>query len=348
MSAGAVSTKARPVHLVGSIPFETPERVFGEVARVLGGLVRRIPDGEPGIRKNWILWQVESMRTATGIEPAAADRKTNGVPFPQFRVEKGRPAEEITFAPLGYAREAIASFSAFARLKAACVIPDDVRFQVSLPTPLAVTFAFMLRTEENVRPVWPAYEAAMFEEIGRIVDAIPHDELALQWDIAAEFTTVLEKPEFAAAYSLDEVVAALARACNRIPADVEVGLHFCYGDANHKHLVEPPDTNRMVTIANRLAALLRRPIAWLHLPVPRDRHDAAYLEPLTNLALDVPELYLGLVHLTDGVAGARRRLAAAQRFFSDFGIATECGFGRRQPETIPVLLALHREIAELR
>ena len=59
------------------------------------------------------------------------------------------------------------------------------------------------------------------------------------------------------------------------------------------------------------------------------------------------ELYLGLVHFTDGVEGARRRLAAAKRVVTDFGVATECGLGRRTPAPIPPLLALHREVAEL-
>jgi hypothetical protein len=31
----------------------------------------------------------------------------------------------------------------------------------------------------------------------------------------------------------------------------------------------------------------------------------------------------------------------------DFGIATECGFGRRDPATIPALLRLHAEVAAL-
>jgi hypothetical protein len=30
---------------------------------------------------------------------------------------------------------------------------------------------------------------------------------------------------------------------------------------------------------------------------------------------------------------------------TDFGIATECGFGRRPPETVPGLIDLHREVA---
>jgi hypothetical protein len=40
-------------------------------------------------------------------------------------------------------------------------------------------------------------------------------------------------------------------------------------------------------------------------------------------------------------------VTTASRFLDDFGIATECGFGRRPPECTPGLLALHREPARL-
>jgi hypothetical protein len=60
----------------------------------------------------------------------------------------------------------------------------------------------------------------------------------------------------------------------------------------------------------------------------------------------IAELYVGLIHLTDGPEGAARRIGAARDFISDFGLATECGFGRRPPETILALLDLHREIAK--
>jgi hypothetical protein len=47
------------------------------------------------------------------------------------------------------------------------------------------------------------------------------------------------------------------------------------------------------------------------------------------------------VHHTDGIDGTRARLATAQRFVTDFSIATECGFGRRDPKTIAELLRIH-------
>jgi hypothetical protein len=84
------------------------------------------------------------------------------------------------------------------------------------------------------------------------------------------------------------------------------------------------------------------------MPVPKDRDDEAYFAPLNGLRLrDGAQLYLGLVHFGDGVEGATRRMKAASRFVKDYGIATECGLGRRPPETIPALLALHRDVATL-
>jgi hypothetical protein len=58
------------------------------------------------------------------------------------------------------------------------------------------------------------------------------------------------------------------------------------------------------------------------------------------------ELFLGLIHLTDGLEGARRRMAAADTVVTDYGVATECGFGRRPPHTILPLLDLHRTVAQ--
>lgn len=86
------------------------------------------------------------------------------------------------------------------------------------------------------------------------------------------------------------------------------------------------------------------PLNWLHLPVPRD---PAYFAPLKGLAPGDTEIYLGLVHRTDGLEGSARRVAAAQQAVDfAFGVATECGLGRRPPETIPELLQIHAALAQ--
>ncbi len=134
-----------------------------------------------------------------------------------------------------------------------------------------------------------------------------------------------------------------------MPGDIELLFHFCYGDSNHKHVVEPTDMADMVAMANRLTDGIKRPIQLIHMPVPRDRSDDAYFAPLKDLRLKpaTAACASGLVHHTDGVAGTRKRLAAAEKLVKDFSIATECGFGRRRPETIAELLRIHAEVARM-
>jgi hypothetical protein len=40
--------------LVGSIPLDTVEHVFGRFGRTLGGYLMSLPDGEVGLRRHWI------------------------------------------------------------------------------------------------------------------------------------------------------------------------------------------------------------------------------------------------------------------------------------------------------
>ena len=53
------------------------------------------------------------------------------------------------------------------------------------------------------------------------------------------------------------------------------------------------------------------------------------------------------MHYSDGVEGTRRRLATAEKYLKNFLISTECGFGRRPPETVPELLRIHAEVADM-
>lgn len=142
-------------------------------------------------------------------------------------------------------------------------------------------------------------------------------------------------------------VASRQRLGDAVPAGVELGYHLCYDDAGHKHFKVPGDMTKLVVIANALAEGVKRTIDWIHMPVPRNRTDDAYFLPIRHLRIHPEtELYLGLVHFTNGVEGTQRRIETAQRFVPHFGVATECGLGRRAPETIPELLRIHREVAQ--
>lgn len=334
---------SRNVHLVGSVPLRSAEEVFRAASRILGARASRLPDGETGVRKNWINWQYELFAAHPLLEPDTSP--VEAYRYPPVRLRPGVTPLDVVFPPLGYAAHALESYATFARLKADGVLGAGVRFQVCLPTPRAPVATFVVPRE--IPAMHARYAAAMDKELRAIFDGIPHGELALQWDVAVEMAIwegVFPRPPGDWQERLTDELAALGA---RVPEPIEVGYHFCYGDRNHQHFAQPKDTSNLVELASRVIARLPRPPAWVHLPVPRDRDDLAYFAPLERLALpEATTLFLGLVHLGDGEAGGRRRIAAAERFAPSFGIATECGFGRRDPATVVELLRLHATLAQ--
>ena len=170
---------------------------------------------------------------------------------------------------------------------------------------------------------------------------IPADQLAIQWDCTQPIGY-----ETADAERRRAIVDELARLADAVPGGVELGYHLCYGDFEHRHPMQPPSLQACVEIANGIVADASRQVDWIHMPVPRDRTDGAYVEPLRGLRLpSSTRLYLGLVHYTDGVEGTRERMKVAGAVYPDFGIATECGMGRRVGQDIPKLLHIHAEAA---
>ena len=110
--------------------------------------------------------------------------------------------------------------------------------------------------------------------------------------------------------------------------------------------IEPIDARQLVEVSNGLARAIKRRLNFIHLPVPLSRTDDAYFAPLADLKLGAEtELYLGLIHATDGVEGTRKRIETARRYVKDFGYATECGISRaRKPEMVRSLLSVYRDV----
>jgi hypothetical protein len=340
-------TAQRPhgAHLNGSVPLENSEAVFREVSSTMGDRLRRLPDGETGVRSNWIGFQSDVFKATGQFDLVPPDPKAYA-PLPLFTPRAGVDPRQIRFGRLGYADAAKASYATFAALKREGKIRRDLRFQVSLPTPLAPVAAFV--APAAVAAVEPIYEAALLKDLDEIIAAVPHDELAVQWDAAVEFGMLEGIWPVAFTDVRQEILDRLVRIGNRLPAEVELGYHLCYGDAGHRHFIEPADMTKLVDIANSITAGVNRPVQWISMPVPRNRADDAYFAPLRDLRLPAEtELYLGLVHFTDGKEGTQRRIDAARRALDrPFGVATECGLGRRPPETIPQLLRIHAEVSE--
>jgi len=336
--------------LVGSINLPDAESTFRAAADILGDRLKRIPDGEVGDRFHWIIFQADILGSVDGLERVGDEpvyiRHLDSRPL---RVADGVDPATLELPPLGYAAAALDSWGLFRSLRDAGEIPATTRFQVSLPTPAAVVGAFFGPADQAA--IEPVYAAALYRELDTILAGIPHDSLAIQWDTAVEFGFI----EFAGYGTAFEawfgdvwkgVIERAAEQAGRVPLGVELGFHFCYGDAGEQHFFEPTDTANLVTFARLLFAITPRHIDWIHLPVPIGRDDDAYFVPLEELAVPAgTEVYLGLVHREDGPEGARRRAEAASRHFARFGVATECGCGRAPEDATIPLLETHRDVA---
>jgi ubiquinone/menaquinone biosynthesis C-methylase UbiE len=330
-------------HLVGSVPLRSTDEVFRMLSERLGDRVRRLPDGETGPRADWIVWQypVLSSRPQFEVAPPAPGAYRA---LPRLRLRSGDDAAELRFGSLGYAEAASASYGIFGPLKRDGVVPPACRFQVCLPTPLAPVSAFVAVEDQAI--VEQAYEAAMMSELEQILDAIPHEQLALQWDTNVEFGMLegdlpVSFPDVKAG-----ILERLIRISRVVPPEVELGFHFCLGHDEQAERHLPVDTGRMVEVANALAGSLDRPVNWIHVPLARDRTDGAFVAPLRDLRLHPEtELYLGALHPGDTAEATRRRIEAANGIAPDFGLATPCGWGRLPPRFLPELVSAHVELS---
>jgi len=343
---------SRDVYLVGSVPMASAGEVFENVSAALGTRIKRLPDGETGERGDWISWLEPVFSEHPSFQKSGEFFRvhSSGTGRERYTLKPGIKPQDVRFQNLYYADIAKQSYAEFKRLKNAGKIPVATKFQVDLVPAHSVIWLFLV--DALHAPLDPIYNDALKREIDKIAAGIPHDELAIQFDVASAVFARLERNEASSygrtkAEMQDTFGNILVELGNRVPGDIDLLYHLCYGDSGHKHVVEPTDMNDMVEFTNRLAGQIKRPVQLVHMPVPRNRSDDAYFDPLKRLKLPPEtELCLGLVHHSDGVEGTKRRLETAKRHASRFSIATECGFGRRDPATIPELLRIHATVAD--
>lgn len=334
------------IYLTGSVNKPTADEVFAFVGQHLQPGATRVPDGETGGRANWVLTQ----------EPVfAGNPGLTAVPAPDGRdryvLADGVTPQTLTFGRFDYADHARSSYALFARAREAGVLAPGTRFLVSLPTPFnAVSFYAPLDSQLDLLP---AYERATRAGVEEIQDAVPHDDLAVQWDLPTELATV--EGWFANPFADHEAIfAATARAADWVAPRADLTFHLCFGDSKFgasPFMGEPPnaeaaerggrhilprDTRSVVELANGLSRHVTRPIAAFQAATMTSWNRAAHWQPLSDLALEPgTEFHLGVVHAAaDGLDGARARLDLARRFLPEFGVSTECGLGRHTPEQL--------------
>src|SRR5438046_1415548 len=122
------------VHFVGSIPLPEAETVFRTLSAVTGPYVKRLPDGETGLRKTWIRFLQDVLAENPAIEVAHDLPPFKFIQWdgklireiPRLRLKPGATPDPATFRT-GYAEMAIQSWQLFDRLRQSGAIPADVK-----------------------------------------------------------------------------------------------------------------------------------------------------------------------------------------------------------------------------
>jgi len=339
------------VHFVGSVPLPDSETVFRTLSKAVGTHLIRLPDGETGIRKTWIKFIQDVLAGNSAIELARDVPPFKFVQWdgkvvreiPRLRVKPGAEIDPASFET-GYADMAIESWAVFERLQKAGEIPAGVKFQISIPTPIAPTYNNIV--PEDRPKLLPPLTRHFIGEVEKIARALPNDRIAIQWDVCQEVLAWENYYDKGPVDFRTETVEILTQIGDAVPSGIELGYHLCYGSPADEHMVLPKDSGIMVELTNAVTARVTRPVQFIHMPVIKSRTDDAYFAPLKNLKLSGDtDLYLGLIHYDDA-AGDTARLAAARRYARVDGIGTECGMARGDPARLPALLAAHARAVE--
>jgi methionine synthase II (cobalamin-independent) len=357
------------VHFIGSVPCDSTEETLTLLSKTLPHHIRRLPDGEPATRQNFIYFQHYLFKPYPQLLNARynPDATTSGASFDDETLKEVR--DHLSKLETGYDSAAIESYAVFKKLRAEGVVPQGVRFQVCIPTPLNAISSSIAANYRTL--VEPYYAAALVRALQNIQSQIPHEDLAIQIDCAHEFglleqiwklpgedrfapwwTTELSNEDELFIPVVDRIVAFAGQ--GHVAKDVELGFHFCYGDIGHKHFVEPKDTGLMVKVARAVFPRLAeqgRVVTFFHAPVPKERDDETYSAPLREL---IPllreggtELYLGLVREGDE-EGTNRRIETARKVVGEevsWGVASECGMGRTPRDQVASILAIMKAVA---
>lgn len=342
---------AKGCYLVGSVPLADAETVFRDALSLMPGRLKRIPDGETGHR----LWFVfTQMPIFQAYPPMVAEFRLNlpveDKEFSQEQVDEGISVVEKSDPHTGYDKWAIESYEVFKRLRDEGVIPKGVKLQVSIPTIASVIGPLVNKAfQARMAAIW---HRALERDVRALQDAIPHEDLSIQYDLAADtalWEGVYLEPWFEGdpkKYTLDYILEMIGW----VDQDVELGLHNCYGDMDHKHWYEPPS---LQAVADRGLALLDGPhkIQYFQCPIPVSAMDNldAFIQPIVpfyeKLHAQGGELYLGVVQFDDP-EGTKKRIEAALKYVPEFGVSTECGMGRTPPEQVPGLFKLSAEVSQ--
>jgi hypothetical protein len=322
----------RHAHLVGSIPAADPASAMRLAMDALGPLLRTLPDGETGERRNWIIHVIESLRSHPDLELAKGGDWSDYDRTPRLRIRRGHRLYGATL-DFGHVAAVQDSLPAFEQVRAESG-RDDLAFQVGVPGDFDMAM-FALGPVGALRNRRPFTEATMHEM--RRIHAQLGADVVFQIEVPAELVLLARAPRRARpalAGVLGREIAALAAGA---PAGARLGVHLCLGDMNNKALGRMRDASPLVELSN---AIVRRwpagrALEYLHAPLAAGVEpaptEASFYEPLTRLRMPPTVRFIaGFAHEARALNEQRRiRSLVEDRVGHPVDVAASCGLGRR-------------------
>jgi hypothetical protein len=334
---GGVGVGVRRAHLVGSIPAASAAEAMRLAVQRLGPDLGYLPDGETGVRRNWVIGMIEGFRSHPDLRLVKDGDWSDYDKTPRFALQPGHRLYGAAL-DLGITAAARAAMSEFDTQRA--MLADSSHpgpgFLVGIPgdVDLALFTFGPSGPVRHLRPFTEALASTMHQ-----TRALFGDDVLFQLEVPVESVMLARAPSGlrpAVARLLARRIAALAQGA---PAGSQFGLHLCLGDMNHRALGRLPDASPLVLLANSVASRwpAGRPLRYVHAPLA-----AADDPPPASHAFYRPLAGLKLVHGVRFVAGfAHEDQDAAVQFRiremiegavgHPVDVSTSCGLGRREP-----------------
>ncbi len=356
--ADAANTADKNLLLIGSVPLETAEEVFQSCGQAIGEHLAYVPDGETDERIWWVNMlayrvfhghpDIETIERPPRVDGIETWKPRDRTEWWEFKVKDG--VKDVRFGDpgwrLGYARDAVHSYFVFRTLRDRGVLPSHLRFQVSLPLTNSAIDVFF-RDPADYPRLKPGFEQAMRDEIAVIARKIPPHDLAIQWDCCVEVMDLEGSfPWTPKDGKLERNLAPVAALSPHVPPSAALGYHLCYGTLGGWPMIRPKDLSMTVKFANEAVARSGRRVDFVHIPI-LDTEAESFFAPLRDLDVGDTKIYFGTVHDLRRMDAFKRRLDLLRKYVPSFGLAAPCGFGRHQPEEVPMLLQEHVKAAAL-
>lgn len=344
----------RYAHYVGSLPAElmTGDRAVLQwfADRSEGTPVTAVPcDLDP----DWILDYLIARREHTDIfEVVHSGEYTDYSDFPSYGLRSGRTLEprHVSMDRVERIGDVVSAFESVQRERPEL---SGTKVQISQPNPLDLAlFVFAGAAVSAGLPVGkalrrstlvvqalrhlPVFTEAVLREMTEVIDR-HGDRVVWQLESPIALLSMVKAQQLHAQWPLARLVARqLAGFLGRMQ---EIGadtiVHLCYGDYQHKSLLNPRSLAPAVKLLNQTARLMSKhgtPPPPVHIPCAYGAEpaplDPGFYAPLRKLNPDW-RLIAGVVS-SDSAEDSARALAlfeqAAGR--TAYGVATACGLGR--------------------